>query len=563
MGLYKAYLEDFFKQLNNKKRSNYIELYLKEAIMNFVKEENKTTAFDVYTEFFDRCKIMAKGNTNIIDIFDALKYYEENAAVLLDKQRDHYVHSVNVFLLGLSIYSQNENFRRIISLDYESNKENKLYETDIEEFLFQWGIASLCHDIGYPIEITYKQMKKFVDRVSDVEGKNVSPEPYFGFKSFDVLNSLPHKENVNALSLLSLNIHNKFGLDLDTVSEKLNTFLDTMQKNKFVDHGFYSAIILLKWYSYLVENNISEENAKHPVVNSAGAILLHNYYSNVLMKEPFNLGALKPQSHPLAFLLILCDELQEWNREAYGIEDKKRVLADESRIEISNSQLKIEYLAPKGIMESNFSLKKESLMNKVLCLNDLFEEGLKVTCLASTDIYIETIMKQDAAIVPRPLLENIEKLARTIHEEYRKQQRIRKPDEKPIDAWEDLSQDLKYSNLRQARSITDKLKRLGYTIAENIEEATEITELNHEQIEFLSKIEHDLWNEERLRNGWQYGLVKDTDKKISPYIVPYGELTEEIKDYDRDTVRNMIPLINSVGLKVYESNYDSCLFNIK
>jgi hypothetical protein len=36
------------------------------------------------------------------------------------------------------------------------------------------------------------------------------------------------------------------------------------------------------------------------------------------------------------------------------------------------------------------------------------------------------------------------------------------------------------------------------------------------------------------------------------YIVPYEELTEEIKDYDRDTVRNMIPLINSVGLKVFE-----------
>ena len=553
MGLNKQYIEDFFSQFKNKKRTNYMELYLKEAILKFVKEENKTNAFDVYTEFFDSCKIMAKGNANIIDLFDVLKYYEENAAVLLDKQRDHYVHSVNVFLLGLSIYSQNENFRKIINLDHELNQKNKLYESDIEEFLFQWGIASLCHDIGYPIEITYKQMKKFVDRVSDVEGKNVSPEPYLGFNAFDILNNLPNKENINALNLLSLNIHNRFGIDLDAVGKKLNSFLETMQKNKFVDHGFYSAIILLKWYSYLVENNISEENANHPVVNSAGAILLHNYYSNVLMKEPFNLGALKPQSHPLAYLLILCDELQEWNREAYGIEDKKRVLADESRIEISEKQLKIEYLAPKGIMESNFALKKESLMNKVLCLNDLFREGLNITCLASTDIYVETMMKQDAAIVPRPLLENIEKIARTIHEKYRKQQRIRKPDEKPIAAWDELSQDLKYSNLRQARSITDKLKMLGYTIAQNKDNATEVTELSYEQIEFLSKIEHDLWNEERRKNGWQYGPIKDTDKKISPYIVPYEELTEEIKDYDRDTVRNMIPLINSVGLKVYEN----------
>jgi hypothetical protein len=552
MGLNKQYIEDFFKQFKSIKSSSYMELYLKEAIMNFIKEEDKTSAFDVYTEFFDSCKIMAKGNANIIDLFDVLKYYEENASVLLDKQRDHYVHSVNVFLLGLSIYSQNENFRKIISQDHESNKGNMLYEEDIEEFLFQWGIASLCHDIGYPIEITYKQLKKFVDRVSDVEGKSISPEPYLGFNSFDALNSLPKKDNVNAINLLSLNIHNKFGISLDDISGRLNKYLYTMQENKFVDHGFYSAIILLKWYSYLVENNISEENANHPVVNAAGAILLHNYYSNGLMKKPFNLGALKPQSHPMAFLLILCDELQEWNREAYGIEDKKRVLADESRIQVSDKLLNIDYLAPKGIMESGFASKKESLMNKVLNLTDLFEEGLSVKCLASTDIYIETIMEQDAAIVPRPLLQNIEKIAKTIHEEYMKQQKIRNPDDKPIAPWDELAQDLKYSNLRQARSITDKLKRLGYVIAEHMDGVKEITELNHEQIEFLSKIEHDLWNEERLKNGWQYGPVKDTDKKISPYIVPYEELTEEIKDYDRDTVRNMIPLINSVGLKVYE-----------
>ncbi len=552
MGLNKEYIEDFFNQFKNKKSGNFRELYLREAIMKFINEEDKSSAFDVYTEFFDSCKIMAKGNANIIDLFDVLKYYEENASVLLDKQRDHYVHSVNVFLLGLSIYSQNKKFREIISKNYELNKGSRLYESDTEEFLFEWGIASLCHDIGYPIEITYKQMKKFIDRVSDVEGKNISAEPYLGFNFFDALNSLPNKDNVNAINLLSLNIHNKLGIDLDTISEKLNMYLDSMQKNKFVDHGFYSAIILLKWYSYLVENNISEENANHPVVNAAGAILLHNYYSNAIMKEPFNLGALKPQEHPMAYLLILCDELQEWNRVAYGIEDKKRVLADESRIEINEKSLKIEYLAPKGIMESNFAQKKESLLNRVLNLYDLFEEGLNVKCLASTDIYIETIKEQDAAILPRPLLDNIEKIAKFIHEDYMKQQRIRKPDEKPIAPWDELSQDLKYSNLRQARSISDKLKRLGYVIAENLEHAKEIKELSHEQIEFLSKIEHELWNEERLKNGWKYGPVKDTDKKISPYIVPYEELSEEIKDYDRDTVKNMIPIINSVGLKVYE-----------
>ena len=47
MGLNKQYIEDFFKQFKSIKSSSYMELYLKEAIMNFIKEEDKTSAFDV------------------------------------------------------------------------------------------------------------------------------------------------------------------------------------------------------------------------------------------------------------------------------------------------------------------------------------------------------------------------------------------------------------------------------------------------------------------------------------------------------------------------------------
>ena len=54
--------------------------------------------------------------------------------------------------------------------------------------------------------------------------------------------------------------------------------------------------------------------------------------------------------------------------------------------------------------------------------------------------------------------------------------------------------------------------------------------------------------------GWKYGEPKNEkekiEKKISPYMIPYDELTEEVKDYDRDTIKNIIPIIESIDFKV-------------
>ena len=55
----------------------------------------------------------AEGEEGFSDLLDTLKSYEENAATLLDKQRDHYVHSVNVFLLGLAVYAVNPRYREV------------------------------------------------------------------------------------------------------------------------------------------------------------------------------------------------------------------------------------------------------------------------------------------------------------------------------------------------------------------------------------------------------------------------------------------------------------------
>lgn len=44
---------------------------------------------------------------------------------------------------------------------------------------------------------------------------------------------------------------------------------------------------------------------------------------------------------------------------------------------------------------------------------------------------------------------------------------------------------------------------------------------------------HDSWLDEKIRDGWKYGPVKDADKKEHPCFVSYDELPVEqkMKDY--------------------------------
>lgn len=52
-------------------------------------------------------------------------------------------------------------------------------------------------------------------------------------------------------------------------------------------------------------------------------------------------------------------------------------------------------------------------------------------------------------------------------------------------------------------------------------------------------MEHDRWCEDKIIKGWIYGPEPDFELKTSPYLVPWEELSEGVKDYDRNTVRNI------------------------
>ena len=74
-------------------------------------------------------------------------------------------------------------------------------------------------------------------------------------------------------------------------------------------------------------------------------------------------------------------------------------------------------------------------------------------------------------------------------------------------------------------------------------------ELN-ELVEMMAKNVHEVWAQSRISQGWTYGPERNDTLKHHPCLVPYEELPEVEKDYDRDTALGTLKLIIKAGFKI-------------
>ena len=71
-----------------------------------------------------------------------------------------------------------------------------------------------------------------------------------------------------------------------------------------------------------------------------------------------------------------------------------------------------------------------------------------------------------------------------------------------------------------------------------------------ELVEKMAKNVHEVWAETRIVQGWSYGEERDDAKKTHPCLIPYEELPEEEKEYDRNTSIGTLKLIMKLGFKI-------------
>jgi RyR domain len=80
----------------------------------------------------------------------------------------------------------------------------------------------------------------------------------------------------------------------------------------------------------------------------------------------------------------------------------------------------------------------------------------------------------------------------------------------------------------------------GVTLTEEILQLTER----------LAENAHDIWARQRLGDGWKYGLRRDDAKKEHPGLVPYDQLDESEKEYDRLTALQTLRAIVALGYRI-------------
>lgn len=68
--------------------------------------------------------------------------------------------------------------------------------------------------------------------------------------------------------------------------------------------------------------------------------------------------------------------------------------------------------------------------------------------------------------------------------------------------------------------------------------------------ELIARNVHEVWSEGRIKEGWSYGEERDDADKKHPCLVPYEELPESEKEYDRNTATQTLKLIIKLGYKI-------------
>ena len=287
-------------------------------------------AEDAYTVYYCYLEMFMGKYGRSSKMIELLSEFESNASSLLMKHRDHYSHSVYVFALGLAIYETNERFRSTFQKFYgfEPNRDGHKAAAFFLEF---WGLTSLFHDIGYPFEIPFEQVMAYfeVDRKRRGDGTL-----FLAYHDLDCLSHMDetaaahfehlfHRPFGSVEQLLAFGIAKRLGEAYQVTEEYLYNTIRTKPTDPnrfgyFMDHAYFSATRL---YQELVEER-GAEALTEAHVDALTAIMLHNslykfaiaFYKSDEKRKP----SLRAELHPLAYLLMLCDELQCWDRTAYG-----------------------------------------------------------------------------------------------------------------------------------------------------------------------------------------------------------------------------------------------------
>jgi len=147
-----------------------------------------------------------------------------------------------------------------------------------------------------------------------------------------------------------------------------------------------------------------------------------------------------------------------------------------------------------------------------------------------------------------------EVLARAMHEQYVAEQKAAEQSSQPnplVVPWEALPEEIRDSNRAQAMHISEKLKAVQCDIIPLTDWDAATFTFTETEEECLAQMEHERWMNERQRQGWTYSDGPRNDvEKTNPHLVPWRELPEETRDFNRHVVRELPAFLARAGFQI-------------
>ncbi len=513
-------------------------LCLKNEIAKFI---DSGVAEDAYTVYYAFIEMFIGEGGKSQSMVELLSEFESNASSLLMSHRDHYSHSVYVFALGLAIYETNAWFRQVFSRYYGFADGGRGHASACA-FLEYWGLTALFHDVGYPFEIPFEQILAYFE----VDRKKRGPESiYIAYRNVypliriedterEKLKTLYHNRTFGDVTeLLAAVITEKLGAAYDFTEAEMDRRIRSKagspeENNYFMDHAFFSAGRLFQELARILK----AERIEKYHIDALSAIMLHNSlfkFAIVGYKSDHLKAPLKAELHPLAWMLMLCDELQCWDRTAYGRNSRDELHPMAVDFSFAGQKIRAKYYYDSAEQDKIRAYEKlyktwekedgnPKTMPRLKAYSDMAEEGqrftrdirqivdlekcpLTVSCMTRKADY-----REKHTYLSTSNFLHIYNFAVALHSRYLYSGRTGGVSpEKMEQDFNSLSLEYKISNINQVRAFDRYLNAIGCFYTDQPVDYEMLGRFTPEMAEAIAPLEHLRWVRDHEMMGWSAG----------------------------------------------------------